>query len=261
MTGKGAVGIIDSGVGGLAVAKELRALCPGGDFLYVGDSANCPYGNRTQGELLALNLAMLRYLRARGAGLAAVACNTTSAILDKLQALTDLPLLGIVAPMAGAVTQSGARRVGVFATAFTTASGIYPRLINARDPAIEVYGQASRDLARIIEEDGGDAAIGAELRASLSPLLERGGLDTVILGCTHYEIHTDLFYRSFPGVRFLLPAREQARAVVARLAQQGLPARGMGGRLDVRTTGDPRICGRVLARLGLAADTVERVTL
>ncbi len=211
--------------------------------------------------MLALSRALLGWLRARGAKLAVLACNTVSTLIDELAADSGLPLVGIVAPMAAAVAQSGARRVGVLATAFTTASGIYARLINALDPFIEVHAQACPDLARLIEEEGGEEAIAAEIKTGLAALLARVPAEQIVLGCTHYEIHADLFGRLCPYIPFLRPAREQAKAVAELLAQRGLLGAGARGSLAVHTTGDPQACARALVRLGLAANSVQTVQL
>jgi len=245
------IGVTDSGVGGLTVVRELLRLLPGEDIVYFGDSANCPYGNRTRGELLALTTDILHFLEAQGAKLSALACNTMSTLLEPLSAETSRPLLGIIEPAARRVAREKLARVGVVATAFTVSTRAYDRAIAQAAPDTVVVSHASPQLAALIDAGALDRdAIDAEIRATMAPLAAQGVAD-VILGCTHYPIVLDRFAACFPAVRFIDPAREQAETIRERLAAADALADRPRGRLRVYTSGDPAVFEAMCERLGI----------
>lgn len=261
MSAKAHIGVTDSGVGGLTFVREIKRLCPGVDITYIGDSANCPYGNRSREELTALLEKLLRFLESRGVHGATVACNTTSPLLEEFQPRFPFPLFGIIKPIASAVAKSGLNRVGVFATEFTAASGEYQRLIQAESPAIEVFSKGSPKLAALVDRCASREELELEISTELGALLAREPLKQVILACTHFPIVEDCFTRRFPQVEFLNPAVEQAAAVAAWLEKTGLDTAGKG-RLDIRTTGDTAPYYSILKQLEIEpADSLERITL
>jgi glutamate racemase len=251
MSCKGPIGVIDSGTGGLTLVRELVRLYPGEDVVSFGDSANCPYGSRPPEEILDLNANMLRFLKTKGVKAVAVACNTTSSMLERLSARVDIPLFGIVSPVARAVAQSGLSRLGVYATEVTVSAGVYTRLIQAENPGIEVFCQSSINLAAMVEHDANDDAIAVEITEDLGGLIARESLSHVILGCTHYPIREDIFRRCFPGVTFINPASYQAQALGDYLREEGLLNPQAGGRLSVYTSGCAETFRKVLARLDI----------
>jgi glutamate racemase len=242
---------MDSGVGGLTLVRELVKLCPGEDIVYLGDSANCPYGNRAQEDIFALALSMLRFLQQKGSKVAAIACNTISALAEPLALQVDIPLLGIVSPVAEAVTQSGLDQVGVFATEFTISTQIYTRLIQAHNPRLKIYGKGSHLLASLVDSGASEARIEEEIKTELGALLAHEPLDHVILGCTHFPIVEDIFQRCFPDVTFLNPAKEQAKAVISFLREPQTANHQEKGRLSIYTSGNAEPYRSVLARLGI----------
>lgn len=263
------IGVMDSGVGGLTVVRELQRLCPEEDIVYFGDSANCPYGNRDQADIADLSRRMLRFLEEREVKAVAIACNTISTIVETLRTGFDFPIIGIVAPTAEAVARSGIGAVGVFATEFTILTKNYDKLIHQLAPSVEVYGKGSPNLAMLVDRGDFDIpAIEAEIRARLGALLADHPLDRVILGCTHFPIVTDVFQRCFPAVEFLNPALEQARAVVSLLDREDLrnreSLRNPPGRssLKIFTSGDPAVFASIAKRLALRGpDELSRVAL
>jgi glutamate racemase len=257
------IGIIDTGIGGLTVVRELQRLLPGEDIVYLGDSANCPYGNRPSWEILELGRGMLHFLQGRRVKLAAVACNTLSTLAEALFGAVDLPVVGIIAPAAEAILRDGIQRAGLLATEFTISSMGYDRLIRALDPSIALIGKASPLLAGLIDAGGFDRdRIDAEIRLQVDDILARAPVRHIILGCTHYSVVMDSFRRLYPGIVFIDPAIEQARAIGRRLAAEDGLAPGAKGSLSILTTGDPGVYADVAARLGLLGPaSIERVAL
>ena len=187
------IGIFDSGLGGLTAVRALTAAAPWESFVYLGDTAHAPYGDRPAEQLRALSRQNVRFLRSRGVKALLVACNTSTAnAMDVMLAENpDLPVLGVIEPAAeAAVSATETGRVGLLATAATVASGAYERAIRRLDPGVQVTASACPKLVPLVEAgrtdpDDGELAAAAEEYAA--PLLAAGA-DTVILGCTHYPI-------------------------------------------------------------------------
>src|SRR5215211_6196717 len=186
------IAVFDSGVGGLTVLHECLVSLPHEDFVYLGDTARFPYGDRTPEELLALARELAGILLERGAKLLVIACNAaTAAALPALRAeLGDrLPVVGVVRPesrLAAAATRNG--RVGLIATPVTVASGAYARALAEAAATAELHAVASAELAPLIQEGGEvDHRTLACVEGACGPL-KQAGVDTVILGCTHYPL-------------------------------------------------------------------------
>ncbi len=187
------IGIFDSGLGGLTAVRALVAAAPWESFLYLGDTAHAPYGDRTPPELAVLARQNVRFLRERGVKALLVACNTSTAnSMDAMLADNpDLPITGVIEPAAGAAvsaTENG--RIGLMATAATVASGAYERAIRRLDPSAAVTASACPRLVPLVEAgrvSPDDPELTAAVEGYAAPLLA-AGVDTVILGCTHYPI-------------------------------------------------------------------------
>lgn len=249
------VGIMDSGVGGLTLVPELRRLCPGEDLVYFGDSANCPYGNRSKEEILALSRQTIGFLKEKGVKAVAIACNTISALADILNGENEIEIIGIVEPVCRAVAGSGLGQVGVFATNFTISTEIYTRTLHRYNPRIEVWGQGSPHLAALVDAGAGAEALDGEIRDQLGKLLEAHPVGDVILGCTHYPIILERFQHCYPGVSYLNPAAEQAKALAAHLLERDLANPGKQGSFSVYTSGDTAAYTQVIQKLQLPAPT------
>jgi glutamate racemase len=219
------IGIFDSGHGGLTVQRALTEAFPAQGFIYLGDHANAPYGQRTAQDVLALTRAGIERLFAAGCRLVILACNTAAAVaLRRLQqewlpaAYPRHRVLGVMVPAVEAITgvpwhcpdaprQVPARVVGIFATPLTVASDAYPREVARRAQGLRVVQQACPALADAIEAGEDEARLAALVEdyvASLLYSLRGAALDAVLLGCTHYPIVTRHFRRALPGhVRIL----------------------------------------------------------
>lgn len=254
------IGIMDSGVGGLTLVPELQKLCPGEDIVYFGDSANCPYGNRTRGNILELSRQIIAFLRQKQVKAIAIACNTISALADILNAEEDIEILEIVNPIGRAVAASGLEQVGVIATKFTISTGAYERAIHTYNPAVKVYGRGSPNLSALVDQGAGDAALEEEIGTELGALLRAHPVSHVILGCTHYPIALDSFHKCFPGIEYINPAQEQAKSLVGYLEKSGLLNPQEKGRFSVYTSGGTGVYRSVIQKLGLPApDALETI--
>ncbi len=221
----GAIGVFDSGVGGLTVLDECLATLPAEDFVYFGDTAFFPYGEKPVEELRRRALAIARWLEGQGVKLIVVACNTaTAAALPWLQQQVELPVLGVMGPEAHAAVQATRnRRIGLLATEATVRSGSYARMVEAHDAGAELTSVACPRLAPAIQAgDPFDQRIVDMVREYAAPL-NAAGVDTVILGCTHYPIVERLLRRSLPqGVVLIKSGEEIAREVAETLGRKGL---------------------------------------
>lgn len=257
---KAPIGVTDSGVGGLTLVRRLRQMLPGEDIIYFGDSANCPYGNRSMDEIFRLSSNMLRYLGAQGVKCLAMACNTTSTIVTRLQPCFDFRLIDIITPAAAFVARDGLTRVGLIATEFTVSTGAYDRLIHERLPDCRVVSKGSPLLAALIDRgDFDQRAIDTEIRTQVDDILARERVEHLILACTHYPIVEENFRRCYPQLRLIDPALEQAAAVRDYLASEHALNDSPRGTLTICTSGEPRVFSDVALRLGLDAPDEVRV--
>ncbi len=222
------VAVFDSGVGGLTVLHELLVSLPGEDYLYLGDTARFPYGDRTPEALRAFSLEIAEHLLQQGAKLLVLACNAaSSAALETLerhlaQSGRSIDVIGVVAPATQlAVAGSRTGRVGLLATPATVASRAYERAVRAADPHVHLESVACADLATIIERGFQfDDQVVETVRGYCAPL-RAAEVDTVILGCTHYPMIAPMLQRMLgPRVRLV-----SAGAGVARSTERALAAR------------------------------------
>jgi glutamate racemase len=247
----GPIGIFDSGVGGLSVAREIRHALPAEDLLYVADTAYCPYGDRPLDEVRSRALAVGRYIQEAGAKLVVAACNTASgAALEDLRATLSIPVVGLEPAVKTAVAQTRARRVGVMATSGTLRSERFARLLRAHGDGVQIISQPCPGLADLIEEGNLEGEVLARRLAELTQPLRDAAVDTVVLGCTHYAFVGPALARVLgPGVALVDSAPAIARRTAALLDQAHTRRHGGEGGLRVLTTGDPARVGPVVKRL------------
>ena len=232
------IGVADSGVGGLSVVRALRRELPHEDILYFGDTANCPYGNKTEEHLLMLSGNMLSFLEKRNAKCIALACNTTSALAPQLRMRIKTPIITIAECAANAVAELDVSAVGVIATKFTIAGGIYNRCIHSAAPGVAVHGIGSANLASLVERSANSAEIDSEIKFCMEELLSKAPLKDVILGCTHYPLVLDRFKACYPELNFIDPAPQQAIALRKHLQSKNLLAKPHRAKLTIFTSGD-----------------------
>ena len=207
-----AIGVFDSGLGGLTVVRQLRTRYPNERIIYYGDTLRVPYGDKKPEELIHLADRITEFLIGQGAGLIIDACNTTSALaIDFLQDKygEQAEILGVVNPGAARAARVTRRKVGLLATEATVASGAYQNRILSRNEHIEVTTRACPRLVPFIEAGDLESYMVREaLEAYLEPLLSEG-VDALIMGCTHYPFLQPLIEELTGGTLELIdPARE-----------------------------------------------------
>ncbi len=183
------IGVFDSGVGGLTVFREIARALPHESLVYLGDSARVPYGTKSPATIIRYSLEAAQHLVERGVKMMVVACNTaTAAALPALQQRLSIPVIGVVEPGARAAVAATSGRVGVIATEGTVKSKAYSTAIRALDPSIEVIESAAPLFVALAEEGWANTHVAREVAGIyLEPLIE-AGIDTLVLGCTHYPI-------------------------------------------------------------------------
>jgi glutamate racemase len=259
-----AIGVFDSGMGGLTVLHECLVTMPHEDFVYLGDAARLPYGPRPLDEIRGFALEIARYLEMQGVKLILVACNAaTSAALPELQEQIGVPVVGVITPEAHAAVQATrSRRIGLMATEATVASGRYAELVHTLDAGVELFPVACPRLVPLIESGQPFGAETTEAVREYAAPLKAAGTDTVILGCTHYPLIRPIFERVFGReVTLVFSAEETAREVAETLERKriGNDAR-REGRYRFLTTGDTDLFRRLGERfLQLPLDGVKHV--
>jgi glutamate racemase len=242
-------------MGGLTVLHECLVTLPHEDFVYLGDGARLPYGPRPLDEIRRFASEIAGYLEQQGVKLIVAACNSaTAAALPDLQRQLSVPVIGVLAPEAhAAVLATRNRRIGLLATEATVASGRYVELVRALDAGAQVIPVACPRLVPLIESDD---AFGEEIvdavRAYAEPLKE-AGVDTVILGCTHYPL--------IRPITLVFSAEETAREAAETLARKGIENDDdREGAYRFLTTGDPKLFRELGRRfLQLPIENAERV--
>jgi glutamate racemase len=241
------VAVFDSGVGGLTVLHELLVSLPNEDYVYLGDTARLPYGDRTPAQLQEFSVEIAEHLLDAGAKLLVVACNSASAAaLETVQSHLDrqgrdVDVIGVLGPAAQlAVAASHSGRIGLMATPATVSSGAYERIVRAADPHVHLESVACPDLAAIIEAGFPfDEHLVGIVRQYCAPLRD-AQVDTVILGCTHFPLIAPMIRRMLGrGVTLVTSGPGVARSVERALAARELLNRRDGeGSYRFRCTGD-----------------------
>lgn len=184
------IGVFDSGVGGLTVAREIMRQIPNERLVYFGDTARVPYGNKSKETITKYSKQIIRFLKTQNVKAIVVACNTASAYaLDEIEKELDIPIIGVVKPgakVAAEATRNG--KVGVIATAGTIQSGIYTEYIHGMKPDIQVIGKACPLFVPLVEEGLLEDPVTDEIATRYLNELKDIDIDTLILGCTHYPL-------------------------------------------------------------------------
>lgn len=212
------IGVRDSGVGGLTVAREIRKRIPHARLLYFADTAHVPYGEKTPEQVRHFALSITRFLIDQGAQMVVFACNTSSAYaLETAQSSFSLPLFGMIEPGARAAVEANKSTfrspIGVLATSATVQSRMYAEWIRKLQPQMAALEIACPDFVPLVEsEQGSTSEARKACEKAMKPLLEAGAR-TVILGCTHYPLLLPMLRSVAPEVCFVDPAESVARAI------------------------------------------------
>jgi glutamate racemase len=234
------IGVFDSGIGGLTVASALRELLPAEDIFYIGDTARVPYGGKSPQTIERYSVELTGLLLAQQAKVIVVACNTASALaVPRLQEILKVPVIGVIEPgakAAVAATRNG--HIGVIGTRATIYSRAYERAIHALDPKLQVTSQPCPMLVPLIEEGWLDDEITTQIIRRYLEKLVLDGIDTLVLGCTHYPLLGETLQKFLgPKIRLVDSAKNCAITVKKLLARQSLAMkRGHTGKLTVALT-------------------------
>lgn len=219
--------LLDSGIGGLTVAKALRALRPTADLIYLADAANAPYGTKTEAELLPILCRSIQALLEKGADRVVLACITASCLYDGLPpslAPSVIPLLPFVAERIAASDGS----VGIIATDATVRSSALPRALLRLGCSRPLHKSSAQGLVALAEAgrtDPEDPAVCEVLTRAIAPLVCQG-VDTLVLGCTHFPYFEPAIRSLYGGLRILSPARIGSEALVRVLPESLLSGEG-----------------------------------
>jgi glutamate racemase len=262
------IGVFDSGLGGLTVARAIRRRLPDEHLVYLGDTARVPYGSRSAHTVIRYARGCARHLQRHGVKVLVVACNTVSAVaVDMLRVELDVPVIGVVEPGAeAAVAASRKGRVGVLATRGTVASGAYVRAVSALDSRVEVVQEPAPLLVPLAEEGWTDGAVPEEVVRRYLRAFETRDVDTIVLGCTHYPLLRSVIEaegRELLGERLaVVDGAEATAATLERiLGERALRREGEGG-LRITVTDLPDRFQEVASRfLGAEVGEVEAIDL
>ena len=223
------IGVFDSGIGGLTVAREIMRNLPMEKIVYFGDTARVPYGSKSKETVIRYSRQIVRFLQSQHVKAIVVACNTASALaLSTLEKEIDIPIIGVVKPGARVAARTTvSKRVGVIATEATIHSGLYTELIQKIDPEISVVGQPCPLFVPLVEEGWRKDPITEMVARRYLKELQKEDIDTLILGCTHYPLLRGLIGEIMgEHVRLVNPAYETSMALKQLLTEQNLLNQG-----------------------------------
>ncbi len=228
-----AVGVFDSGLGGLTVVKELMRLLPNEDIVYFGDTARVPYGTKSKESIIRFSKENVGLLLKHNVKMIVIACNTSSSLaLEELKRDFDVPLIGVIRPGAKkAVAMTKNRRVGIIATAATVHSDAYPRRIKELERRISVVSQACPLFVPLAEEGWFNSKVTETVAHKYLDKLKKYRVDTLILGCTHYPLLKPVLKKVMgKKVSLVDSAQEVAREVKGLLQKENMarPAKHKG---------------------------------
>ena len=225
-----AIGVFDSGIGGLTVLHKIIEVLPRENTVYLGDTARAPYGTKSVETVLRYSFENSEFLVEKGVKLLVVACNTSTAIaLEPVRERLTIPVIGVIEPgVRRAIKTSRSKKVGVIGTDATIQSGAYTRALKAADSAVEVYSRACPLLVPLVEEGWTDNAVVELTVKNYLGSLKHSGIDTLILGCTHYPLLKKAI-RKFLGEKVrLVDSAEEVALEVAALLKRDFTARKSG---------------------------------
>lgn len=226
------VGVFDSGVGGLTVAREISRQLPDENIVYFGDTARVPYGSKSQNTIIRFSEQIIRFLKTKQVKAIVIACNTASALaLDAVRDEFDIPIMGVVIPGArAAVEATRNRKVGVVGTDATVQSGVYTRVIHEMAPDITVIEKACPLFVPLVEEGFKEHVVTQEVIEYYLESMRSTDIDAMILGCTHYPLLRSKI-RTYMGdkIQIVNPAYETAMDLKKLLSEHDMANEGGEG--------------------------------
>ena len=264
MSGAGAIGVFDSGVGGLTVLREIVSLLPNENTIYLGDTARVPYGSKPKSTVIQYALEDARFLSEQKVKALVVACNTVCCLaMSNLGEAFDLPIIGVIAPASrAAVELTKNKRIGIIGTEGTINSGVYDQAIKQLDEEIEIFPKACPLFVPIVEENLLEGEVTQKIVDMYLVELRGKQIDTLTLGCTHYPLLREPIARCMgPEVTLLDPATAVARELKQKLIENNLLNDKAEGYRKFFFTGQPQKAEKLIRYLNIKIDHIEQVDL
>lgn len=238
-----AIGVFDSGFGGLTVLKELERLLPHEDVVYFGDNGRMPYGTKSKNTVIKYTLQDVKFLLSKDVKMIVIACNTASAVaLDSVKEITDVPVIEVIGPGASAaVGRSISGRIGVIGTQATIQSGVYEKAILDIRKDTNVYKKHCPMFVPLVEEGWWDNEIAFMIAKEYLGEMREAQIDTLVLGCTHYPLLSDVIQRVIGEEIYLVSSAEAVANKVYDVlcAENLISAHDTNGRQLFYTSDDP----------------------
>ncbi len=238
------IGVMDSGVGGLTVVKEIWRQLPREAIVFYGDSLRCPYGNREPEEIRALSFRILDFLVEQGVKMLVIACNTATAVaLEEARRRYAVPVVGVIAPGArAAIAATGNRNIGIIGTQATIRSNSYVKTLTQTQPELNLISRACPGFVDLVESGPLDVTTTLSVVAESLQAFQGSGIDTMILGCTHYPLLAPYLQEVLGSqVKLISSAEETARDVSLWLTEERLNRLGFDDPVHTfYTSGDTR---------------------
>lgn len=233
------IGVLDSGIGGLTVVKEIQRQLPKESIVYFGDSQNMPYGNKDPEEIISLSKKIISFIESKDVKTILLACNTISSQIEELIPLTDIPIFDIIYPGCLAAIENNPKDgIGLIATEATVKANVYGETLKSLKPEMPFFSMGSHDLARIIEKGNtGNEQLEDVLRQAVNPLLMKAPIKNLILGCTHFPIVSANISKLYPKLNLIDPAVKLVEIVSGYLEKNNLLASNNNPKLNIYTSG------------------------
>ena len=226
------VGVFDSGVGGLTVAREIMRHLPNENIVYFGDTARVPYGSKSRDNIIRYSRQIINFLKTKGVKAIVIACNTASALaLDVVRDEIEIPIIGVVEPGArAALDVTKTKKIGVIGTEATIRSAMYEKIIKGLDPEAVVTGKACPLFVPLVEEGFAKHHVTEEIIDYYLASFMETDIDSLIMGCTHYPLLRSRI-REYVGEQIALvnPAYETAMDLKHLLEEKGIANVNMAG--------------------------------
>jgi len=235
---KNPIGIFDSGIGGLTVAREIRRILPNEDIVYLGDTARLPYGTKSVDAIIQFSLENTQFLMSRNAKSIVIACySSTSVALDIVKKSVSVPVIGVIKPgVKKALGVSKTGRIGVIGTSLTIYSGAYEKEFRKINDKCEVLGKACPLFVPLVEEGWLDHPAAELIAQSYLTPLKSDNIDTLLLGCTHFPLLMNVFTKIMGDINYVDASREVGVTLAQELKQLNLEHPGRGGTLSIYLT-------------------------
>lgn len=255
------IGIFDSGVGGLTLLDKLVKALPDESFEYYGDSGNCPYGTKTIEEIRKHTIRIMDYLMQKNCKLIVVACNTiTTNIIDQLRSIYHVPIVGMEPGTKPAYEISTNKRIGILATAGTINGQLYNKTLDSFSEKAFFISQVGIGLVELIEKNSIESEqMKDQLQLLLQPMID-SRIDTLVLGCTHYNYLPAVLIDLFPYPITIIDTRDAVTRQVQRILQEkGLVSMASERVITIATTGDIDLLKQILTRLGMQDEVLNLI--